>query len=51
MSKQQEEQQYLDYIKKQNQKSIDIYIEEIEKKIRQNNLLLKKIEYMIEKYK
>jgi len=51
MSKAKEEEQYLDYIKKQNQKSIDIFIEEIEKKIRHNTLLLKKIESMIEKYK
>ena len=51
MSKQQEEQQHEVYIKKQNQNSIDTFIEEIEKKIRQNNLLLKKIEYLIKKYK
>ena len=51
MSKAKEEEQYEEYIKKQNQKSIDIFIEEIEKKIRHNTLLLKKIESMIEKYK
>ena len=51
MSKAKEEEQHEEYIKKQNQKSIDIFIEEIEKKIRHNTLLLKKIESMIEKYK
>jgi len=51
MSKAKEDEQHEEYIKKQNQKSIDIFIEEIEKKIRENNLLLKKIEYLIQKYK
>lgn len=51
MSKQQEEEQYEEYIKKKNLSAIDMYIKEIEKKIRENNLLLKKIEYLIEKYK
>jgi len=51
MSKAKEDEEHEEYIRKQNLSAIDMYIEEIEKKIRENNLLLKKIEYLIEKYK
>jgi len=42
---------YLPRVKKVRFSKNDIFIEEIEKKIRENNLLLKKIEYLIQKYK
>ena len=46
-----EEEQFEEYIKKQNANSIEIYLQELETKIRENHLLLKKIENIIEKYK